>query len=101
MSYSSALLCRRSSSTSRKPRVVIGDVDEDGARARLEEASSDRLEHRRLDVRDRGSIEAAFAGPERLDLLVNSAGVTTHAPLEELAWEDWTRVLDIDLNGAF
>jgi 3-oxoacyl-[acyl-carrier protein] reductase len=81
--------------------VVMADVDEERARGRLEEAATDRLEFRPLDVRDRGSIEAAFAGLERLDLLVNSAGVTTHAPLEELAWDDWTRVLDIDLNGAF
>jgi NAD(P)-dependent dehydrogenase (short-subunit alcohol dehydrogenase family) len=38
----------------------------------------------------------------RIDLLFNNAG--TAAPplaLDELAWEDWKRVVDVNLNGAF
>lgn len=83
-------------------RVVIADVDEAGARARL---GPERLSFRPLDVRDRPAVAALFPAVARelgaVDLLVNSAGLTTHAPLERFPWEDWRRVLDVDLDGAF
>lgn len=88
--------------------VVIGDIDEQAARTRVEEARAaghGHVEFRYLDVRDRERVDAVLRGVAadlgRLDLLVNCAGVTTHAPLETLSWEKWTRVLDIDLHGAF
>jgi NAD(P)-dependent dehydrogenase (short-subunit alcohol dehydrogenase family) len=38
----------------------------------------------------------------RLDVLFNNAGTNTQAvPLEELAWEDWERVIQVNLTGAF
>src|SRR5262245_14392293 len=38
----------------------------------------------------------------RLDVLVNNAGITGRSfPIWELADEDWTRVLDVDLSAVF
>ena len=37
----------------------------------------------------------------RIDILVNSAGTTKRVPSLELADEDWTRILDINLNGSW
>lgn len=37
----------------------------------------------------------------RLDLLINNAGTATAAPVEELALEEWRRVLDLNLTAAF
>ena len=37
----------------------------------------------------------------RIDILVNSAGTTKRVPSLELADEDWTRILDINLNGTW
>jgi NAD(P)-dependent dehydrogenase (short-subunit alcohol dehydrogenase family) len=58
-----------------------------------------------VDVRDRSSIEALhnkvldrFA---KVDILVNAAGVTLKTPTLDCSEEDWTRVLDINLNGAW
>ncbi len=58
------------------------------------------------DVADPASVTALFAaiGREcgRLDLLFNNAGV--NAPgvlLEDLAYEDWARVVAINLTGSF
>jgi len=58
------------------------------------------------DVRDPASVARAFAELEsrfgRLDLLFNNAGIG--APpvlLEELTPEQWTDVVDTNLNGAF
>ena len=35
-----------------------------------------------------------------LDILVNNAGTVSHAPLEELAEQDWKDALDVNLRGA-
>ena len=46
-----------------------------------------------------GVIEKEFG---RLDLLFNNAGVSVPAiPLDELTWEQWKTVVDVNLNGAF
>ncbi|MBT4131053.1 MAG: 3-oxoacyl-ACP reductase FabG [Gammaproteobacteria bacterium] len=35
------------------------------------------------------------------DILVNCAGTITRAPFEEMSLEDWHRVIDVNLHGAF
>ncbi|MCC6778156.1 MAG: SDR family oxidoreductase [Hyphomicrobiales bacterium] len=37
----------------------------------------------------------------RLDILVNNAGITVHLPTDQLPLEDWQRVIDTNLTGAF
>jgi NAD(P)-dependent dehydrogenase (short-subunit alcohol dehydrogenase family) len=58
------------------------------------------------DVSDPASVRALFAKTKeafgRLDLLFNNAGV--NAPgvaLEDLSYEQWTAVVDVNLTGAF
>ena len=58
------------------------------------------------DVADPASVKALFAqiGETfgRLDLLFNNAGIGAPAiPLEELSFEQWKAVVDINLTGAF
>ncbi len=58
------------------------------------------------DVRDPDSVHALFAKTVdtygRLDLLFNNAGIgAPSVPLEELAFDDWQRVVDINLTGVF
>jgi NAD(P)-dependent dehydrogenase (short-subunit alcohol dehydrogenase family) len=58
------------------------------------------------DVSDPASVKALFATTReifgRLDLLFNNAGVGARAlPLEDLPFEQWKKVIDINLNGAF
>jgi NAD(P)-dependent dehydrogenase (short-subunit alcohol dehydrogenase family) len=58
------------------------------------------------DVSQEASVKALFEATRerfgRLDLLFNNAGVGARAiPLEELAFEQWKKVIDINLNGAF
>ena len=58
------------------------------------------------DVTDPASVEALFAATVkawgRVDLLFNNAGVgAAAAPLEDLALEQWKRVVDTNLNGMF
>src|SRR5207237_9165786 len=58
------------------------------------------------DVGDPAAVQALFAATRgtfgRLDLLFNNAGTNTRAiPLEELTFEQWKSVLDVNLTGAF
>jgi glucose 1-dehydrogenase len=58
-----------------------------------------------FDVTDEGSVIAAFATTREqlgtVDLLVANAGIETRAALVDLSLEDWQRVLDVNLTGAF
>jgi NAD(P)-dependent dehydrogenase (short-subunit alcohol dehydrogenase family) len=57
------------------------------------------------DVTDPPSVEALFAATlerfGRVDLLFNNAGLGVSAPVAELAYEDWQRVVDTNLTGSF
>ena len=58
------------------------------------------------DVRDPASVKALFATTRdtfgRVDLLFNNAGMGTPAmPLEDLSFEQWKDVVEINLTGAF
>src|SRR5262245_18694850 len=58
------------------------------------------------DVSDPASVRALFeetgAAFGRLDLLFNNAGTgAPPVPLEELTVEQWRRVVDVNLTGAF
>ena len=60
---------------------------------------------RTVDVQDRSSIESlhnqVLASFGKIDILVNAAGITLKVPTLECPEEDWSRVLDINLNGTF
>ncbi len=58
------------------------------------------------DVSDPASVRALFAKTKeafgRLDLLFNNAGINAPGiPLENLSYEQWSAVVDINLTGAF
>ena len=58
------------------------------------------------DVSDPASVRALFVATRdafgRLDLLFNNAGVSTRGvPLEELTFEQWKSVVDVNLTGVF
>ena len=57
------------------------------------------------DVTDPASVEALFATTVkawgRVDVLVNNAGVSVGAPIEDLSLADWKRVVDTNFNGMF
>jgi 3-oxoacyl-[acyl-carrier protein] reductase len=46
-------------------------------------------------------VEETLARLGRLDVLVNAAGTTADSPLWEMTEEQWRRVLDVNLKGAF
>ncbi|MEA3008112.1 MAG: hypothetical protein QOI94_3381, partial [Acidobacteriaceae bacterium] len=58
-----------------------------------------------VDVRDRSSIESlqrkVLDSFLKVDILVNAAGITNKIPTLECSEEEWTSILDINLNGAW
>ena len=57
------------------------------------------------DVADPASVQALFTAAKqrfgRLDLLFNNAGISVGGPLEDLTFEQWKSVVDINLTGSF
>ena len=59
----------------------------------------------RLDVTQReevsGAMKQIIERFQKIDLLVNNAGMTDDSPIWEMSEENWTRVLEVNLRGAF
>lgn len=89
-------------------RIVIADIDTDGAHAlatHLNEIDGERALPvpgdltRESDAE--GLIEATVKKFGRIDVLVNNAGSYPHVPIERIGYEDWRRVLAINLDTVF
>jgi 3-oxoacyl-[acyl-carrier protein] reductase len=88
--------------------VLVTDVDGDGASvvAKQITAQGGRAGSVALDVRDRAAADSAVALAAALTggvlhILVNNAGVTAPAMFHDLGEDDFRRVLDIHVMGAF
>lgn len=84
--------------------VIVADIHEGNVKATVIECGSS-ASSQHLDVTSESSWEACIqhilSTNSRLDILINSAGVSAGAPLSEMSFEDWRRVLAINLDGAF
>jgi len=49
----------------------------------------------------RGLFERTVAGFGRVDFLFNNAGVSGGGPIEDIGFEQWKQVVDINLTGSF
>ena len=87
--------------------IAIAGRSEDKARelARELEAGGHSAVGARVDLADRDSahavVEEAASALGGLDVLVNLAGVDLEAKAEEFGEDDWQKVIDINLSGAF
>ena len=89
-------------------RVTIADLDADVAAARAAELppaagpahEGPAHEGRRVDVTDEASVEALFADTAP-DLVVTTAGVSTLGLVTDHDTDEFRRVVDVCLTGAF
>lgn len=76
--------------------VVVGDLDTSHAPGAWAQA---------VDVTDEDTVGALFdavvAREGRVDVVVNCAGIGALAPIIDLEADQWRRVLDVNLTGAF
>jgi 3-oxoacyl-[acyl-carrier protein] reductase len=81
--------------------------DDDGAkatRAAVEKAGADTIAVR-ADIRDPAAVDSVFGEIEQalgpVELLVNNAGTTEDGLVARMSDEQWQRVIDTNLTGAF
>lgn len=88
--------------------VAVNDIDAAGATAvadRVARETGHRCIAASADISDRGAVAdmvamiASTLGD--VDTLVNNAGILRNSPLLEMGEDDWDRVVDIHLKGAF
>jgi len=64
-----------------------------------------RVDGHALDVSSRENIDrvvgAVLQKRDRVDILVNNAGINVLGKVDELKADDWSRILDVNLSGAF
>lgn len=53
------------------------------------------------DVTDEASVRDAFSGMDRIDILINNAGLGRFAPIDVQSKEDWTIQMDTNLTGVY
>jgi len=89
-----------------KARVIIADIDDklgNEAAKTLKKIGSVKYVHcnvaERLDVHN--LIAGAIDDFGHIDILVNNAGIVVGADFLELSEEDFDRVMDVNLKGAF
>ena len=89
-------------------RVAVGYASDAGAAgetAAAITAAGGMARPVEISVEDRESVEEAFTAIERdlgaIEILVNNAGVTGDGLIVRMTDEQWDRVLDINLTGAF
>jgi NAD(P)-dependent dehydrogenase (short-subunit alcohol dehydrogenase family) len=84
--------------------AVSRRAEEVGLMAGEIEALGRRTLRLTADVRDRASIAALHdevrSKFDRVDILVNSAGMTLRVPTLECSEEDWSKILDTNLTGT-
>ena len=100
--------------------AIARRLAQEGARIVMAERSPEKAQGRIAELRDAGAPDAWVAPCDvsneaqviaacdgamerwgRLDAVVNNAGLMTFTPIEDLTADEWTRVLGVDLMGAF
>jgi NAD(P)-dependent dehydrogenase (short-subunit alcohol dehydrogenase family) len=89
-------------------RIVVADLNAQKAAAAADElkrAGAPDALGIGCDVSKEDQVTAAVGATldrfGRLDVVVNNAGLMTFKPLTALTGEDWTRILSVDVLGAF
>lgn len=88
-------------------KVAVGDLDLERAQATAAEIGKRKGEAHAfsVDVADPESaaqfVEAAETALGRLDVLVNSAGIREIVSVLDLSFEEWRRVINVNLSGTF
>ncbi len=89
-------------------RVVMGDINLAGAEETVALVKKDGYEAMavKTDVASAESVAtmvktALTRYDDRVDILVNNAAIWTNVPTEELAEEEWDRMVDVNMKGVF
>lgn len=88
-------------------KVVIVDVDVENGRKTVEEIRKENGNafFFSVDISNKNDVERVvkeiIVQFEKIDILINNAGICYLTPLEEVTEEEWDRVININLKGTF
>jgi NAD(P)-dependent dehydrogenase (short-subunit alcohol dehydrogenase family) len=86
-------------------RVVLAETDMELKPKALGFLNSSAAAFFQTDVSDESSVQTMVQQTAerfgRIDFLVCNAAIVKNVPVSELKYEDWRRVLDVNLSGAF
>ena len=75
-------------------RALVDDLKAQGGQALAVKTDVTRYE----DVKH--LVDSAVEAYQRLDVMINNAGLMPHSPLERLKIEDWNRTIDVNIKGV-
>lgn len=88
--------------------IVIADINEEIANNTAKEISETenvKAISLKVDVTNPDAVnqmvEEVTKQFNKIDILVNNAGMTINAKAEEMSFEDWNKVINLNLNGIF
>lgn len=85
--------------------VSVFEIDEQAAEEFKAEIQSDKIEFFITDVSDNKSVQdsilASVQKTGNISGLINNAAIHANKPLTELTFEEWNRVIGVNLSGAF
>lgn len=88
--------------------IVLADLKEDALKKAADEvkkAGATEVWTSVCDVTDESHVAATVSGTVQryghVDVIVNNAGLMLFKPIEEQTIEDWRRIFNVDLFGAF
>lgn len=88
--------------------IVIADIKEDVAKATattIRETEGVKTTALKVDVTDPDQVQQMVNDVVdeygKIDILVNNAGMTINAKAEEMTYEQWNKVINLNLNGVF
>ncbi len=88
-------------------RVIAADINDDGLNQTIAQITADghAASSRHLDVTREDEwislMEYIQRDHGRLDILVNSAGISHAEPVTEMALDEWRKVMAVNLDSVF
>lgn len=88
-------------------KVVVADYDQENGEKQVEQLKKNGAEaiFIKVNVADAESVQQLVDGTlaafERVDILINNAGITADGFLVKMSEEAWDRVIDVNLKGVF
>ncbi|WP_105994163.1 glucose 1-dehydrogenase [Staphylococcus simulans] len=88
--------------------IVIADIQEDVAAATattIRETEGVKATSLKVDVTNPDDVQKMVDDVVdefgKIDILINNAGMTINAKAEEMTYEQWNKVINLNLNGVF
>ncbi len=81
-------------------RVLVADRNDRAAHALSAEVGGGACALK-IDVTDSASVQEAFATVNELDILVNNAGVGHVGSIEECGFDEWRKLMRVNVDGVF